>query len=415
MNAPEGALSGVRVLDVTQVMAGAYCSLLLADMGADVIKIERPVTGDDTRRMSASTDVEASPAFVAMNRNKRGLALDLKSAEGADVLRRLVADADILVENFRPGAMDRLGLGYDDLKKINPALVYCSISGFGATGPYRDLGGFDLVAQAMSGLLSVTGTAAGDPVKVGVPICDLNAGLFGAFGVLNAYIHRLTTGQGQHVDTSLLEAGVAATVWESNEYFTSGRAPQPTGSSHRLCAPYQALPTADGHIAVGAANQRVWEKLCTAIGRTDLLDVDRYSSNAKRMLNQHDLAEELGRHLSTRTTAEWVELMRSEGVPCGPIYDMAQVHSDPHMAERGITVRTEHPVLGEVAHLTVPVRMSETPTRVARTAPLLGQHSREVLADNGFDDTEIETLFTAGIVGETVTTDDHTDSVRAAL
>jgi len=398
VNIPAGPLNGIRVIDVTQVMAGAYCSMLLADMGADVVKIERPVTGDDTRRMSASLDPEASRAFVAMNRNKRGVALDLKSSEGADVLRKLVMNADVLVENFRPGTMDKLGLGYEQMRELNPSLVYCSITGFGSTGPYRHHGGFDLVAQAMSGLMSVTGTAESEPVKLGAPMCDLNAGLFGAFGVLNAYIHRLSTGEGQFVDTSLLEAGIAATVWETDEWFATGKTPEPTGSAHRLSAPYQALPTADGYIAVGAANQRVWEALCRAIDRTDLLDRTEFASNAARMQHKADLVRELESHLRSARTEDWITRLRKHGVPCGPIYDISQVHSDPHMIERGVTVTTKHPVLGEVRHLTVPVRLSATPPRIRRTAPLLGQHSREVLTECGYSTEQIDQMLANGSV-----------------
>ncbi|MGW4338050.1 CaiB/BaiF CoA transferase family protein [Rhodococcus koreensis] len=397
-----GALDGLKVLDITQVMAGAYCSLLLADLGADVVKVERPGTGDDTRRMSESADIEASHAFVAMNRNKRGIAVDLKSDAGQEVIRRLAADADVVVENFRPGAMDRLGLGYEHLRAINPGLIYCSVSGFGATGPYRELGGFDLVAQAMSGIMSVTGHPGTDPVKVGVPICDLNAGLFAAFGVVSAYASRLLTGEGQYVDTSLVEAGIAATVWESNEWFGAGRVAEPTGSAHRLAAPYEALGTADGHIAVGAANQRVWTALCTAIGRPDLLEAEQYATNADRLRNRVDLSTALTDHLQHRTTAEWVELLRAQGVPCGPIYDIAAVHRDPHMIDRQVTDTTTHPVLGSVTHLTVPVKLSRTPAQIERTAPLLGQHTREVLLQRGFSEEEFEALLASDAIAETI-------------
>lgn len=398
MNSSQQALAGVKVLDITQVMAGSYCSLLLADMGADVIKVERPHTGDDTRRMSQGSDIEASRAFIAMNRNKRGIAVDLKSPEGAAVIRRLAAEADVVVENFRPGTMDKLGLGFEDLKVVNDSLIYCSVSGFGATGPYRELGGFDLVAQAMSGLMSVTGAHTGEPVKVGVPICDLNAGLFAAFGVLSAYVHRQATGEGQYVDTSLLEAGIATTVWESNEWFEHGTVPGPMGSSHRLAAPYQALRTADGHIAVGAANQRLWETFCRVVGRDDLLADAKYATNAGRLRHRETLAEELSVNMSQRKTGELVDELRAAGVPCGPIYGIDQVHEDPHVRFRGVTTTTEHPVAGEVEHLTVPVKLSRTPARINRTAPLLGQHTREVLTESGFAPQEIDQLLAAGVL-----------------
>jgi crotonobetainyl-CoA:carnitine CoA-transferase CaiB-like acyl-CoA transferase len=395
---PSGALSGVRVLDLTQVMAGAYCSMLLADMGADVIKIERPEGGDDTRRMSRGGDVETSPAFNAMNRNKRGLAVDLKDPRGAEVVRRLARDADVLVENFRPGLLGRFGLGQEDLRAENPALIYCSISGFGATGPYAGRGGYDLVAQAMSGLMSMTGEQGGAPAKVGVPICDLNAGVFAAYGVLSAYIHRLRTGEGQFVDTSLLESGIAYTVWETAMFFSLGEIARPMGSAHRLSAPYEALPTADGWITIGAANQRNWERLCGALGADTLAADPRFADNPARMKHRIELAGELATVLRGRTTAQWLEALHAAGVPSGPLYDIEQVYADPHVQAREMVVETVHPRMGTVRHIGAPVKLSATPSTVRRPAPLLGQHSREVLAEVGIPIAEIDELVSAGVL-----------------
>ncbi|RZU32602.1 CaiB/BaiF CoA transferase family protein [Blastococcus saxobsidens] len=400
------ALAGVRVLDLTQVMAGAYCSMLLADMGADVIKVERPEGGDDTRRMSRGSDVELSPAFNAMNRNKRGLAVDLKDPRGAEVVRRLARDADILVENFRPGLLERFGLGQEALRAENPALIYCSISGFGATGPYAGRGGYDLVAQAMSGLMSMTGEDGGAPAKVGVPICDLNAGVFAAYGVLSAYIHRLKTGEGQFVDTSLLEAGIAYTVWETAMFFATGEVARPMGSAHRLSAPYEALPTADGWIAIGAANQRNWERLCGTLGLSTLLEDPRFADNPARMKHRIELAGELATTLRRRTTAEWLEVLGAAAVPSGPLYDIEQVYADPHVQAREMVVQTVHPRMGTVRHIGSPVKLSATPSAVLRPAPLLGQHSREVLAGSGFAAAEIDELITAGVLLSTPTGED---------
>ncbi|WP_245177202.1 CoA transferase [Geodermatophilus sp. DF01-2] len=395
---PPGALTGVRVLDLTQVMAGAYCSMLLADMGADVVKVERPDGGDDTRRMSRGPDVELSPAFNAMNRNKRGLAVDLKDPRGVDVVRRLARDADVLVENFRPGMLDRLGLGHQALRKLNPELVYCSISGFGATGPYAGRGGYDLVAQAMSGLMSMTGEPGRPPAKVGVPVCDLNAGLFAAYGVLSAYVHRLRTGEGQFVDTSLLEAGVAYTVWETAMFFATGEVARPMGSAHRLSAPYEALPTADGWIAIGAANQRNWERLCAALGDDGLAADPRFADNGARMTHRIELAGELATRLRRRPTAQWLELLHAAGVPSGPLYDIEQVYADPQVQAREMLVETDHPRMGRVRHIGPPVKLSATPAAVRRPAPLLGQHSREVLAETGVPHAEIDELMAAGVL-----------------
>jgi crotonobetainyl-CoA:carnitine CoA-transferase CaiB-like acyl-CoA transferase len=396
--APPGALAGVRVLDLTQVMAGAYCSLLLADMGADVIKVERPEGGDDTRRMSRGPDVEHSPAYNAMNRNKRGIAIDLKDSRGADVVRRLARDADVLVENFRPGLLDRFGLGQEALRAANPALVYCSISGFGATGPYAGRGGYDLIAQAMSGLMSMTGEPGRPPAKVGVPICDLNAGLFGAYGVLSAYVHRLRTGEGQFVDTSLLEAGIAYTVWETAMFFGLGDVARPMGSAHRLSAPYEALPTADGWITIGAANDRNWTRLCTGLGAEHLLQDPRFATNPARMTYRFELAGELATILRQRTTAEWLPVLHAAGVPSGPLYDIEQVYADPHVQAREMVVETIHPRMGAVRHIGAPVKLSGTPSRIRRPAPLLGQHSREVLAEAGMSPAEIDALLAAGVL-----------------
>jgi crotonobetainyl-CoA:carnitine CoA-transferase CaiB-like acyl-CoA transferase len=398
MTTSSGALAGLRVLDVTQVMAGAYCSMLLADMGADVVKVEKPGTGDDTRRMGEFMPHGESPSFMAVNRNKRGVVVDLQDPRGVEVLRRMAADADVLVENFRPGTMARLGLSYEDLRRVNPKLIYCSVSGFGSTGPYAEQGGFDLIAQGMSGIMSFTGDPGGPPVKTGVPICDLNAGMFAAHGVLCAYVHRLRTGVGQYVDTSLLEAGIAYTVWETALLFAMDDVARPTGSAHRLSAPYEAFPTADGWLTIGAANQRNWERLCDAVDRPDLLADERFTNAGTRLAHRTELAEQLRTVLATRTTAQWVEHLRGFGVPCGPIYDIRQVYDDEHVLAREMLVEVQHPRAGRNQQIGVPVKLSETPGRVRSAAPVLGQHTREVLAEAGLPPGEIDDLLAAGIV-----------------
>lgn len=393
-----GPLAGVTVLDLTQVMAGSYCSMLLADMGADVVKVEKPAGGDDTRRMGRFMPHGESPAFMAINRNKRGIVLDLADARGAEVLRRLAEDADVLVENFRPGTMARFGLDYESLREVNPALVYCSISGFGGDGPYAERGGFDLVAQGMSGLLSMTGTPDGEPVKVGVPICDLNAGMHGALGTLSAYVHRLRSGEGQHVDTSLLEAGIATTVWETALWDATGAVAQPTGSAHRLAAPYEALPTADGYLTIGAANQRTWERLCEAVGVPEFLSDDRFREPGDRLANRDALATLLAERLGARSTTDWVEVLTAAGVPCGPLYDIAQVYDDPQVLARDMLVEVEHPAAGTTRQIGVPVKLSGTPAAITRAAPRLGEHSREVLTERGFGASDIDALVEAGVL-----------------
>jgi crotonobetainyl-CoA:carnitine CoA-transferase CaiB-like acyl-CoA transferase len=394
----EMALDGVRVLDATQVMAGPFCCQLLADMGADVIKVEKPNGGDDSRRMGPPFLNGESAAFLAINRNKRGLALDLKRPQGQALFLRLAAWADVLVENFRPGSLEALGLGYEALSASHPELIYCSISGFGQTGPYRERGGYDLVAQGMSGIMSVTGHAGQPPVKVGVPITDLNAGMYAAYGILCAYVRRLRTGRGQLVDTSLFEAGLAYTIWESAGYFATGQTPPPMGSAHRSAAPYQAFRTADGHLTIGAANQANWEKLCQALGRPDLLSDPSFRDNPSRTTRAAQLAAELEKVFVTRPTAEWLELLGPSGMPAGPINDMAAVYADPQVQARGMVVALDHPAAGWVKHIGVPVKLSETPGAIRRPAPTLGQHTDEVLAELGLAPGEVRALRAAGVV-----------------
>ncbi len=391
-------LEGVRVLDYTQIMAGPFCGMLLADMGADVIKLEKP-GGDDSRRMAPPFIAGESAAFLAINRNKRGIVLDLKVDGAREVLHRMVAQSDVLVQNFRRGTLERFGLGYEDAKELNPALIYTHITGFGATGPYSDRGGFDLVAQGMSGLMAATGHPEQTPVKVGVPITDLNAGIYGAYGTLCAYIHRLKTGRGQFVDTSLLEGGIAYTFWESAMYFATGQDPVPMGSAHRLSAPYQAFRTADGHLNIGAANQANWERLVAAIDRQDLLDDERFATNPDRMVNLEALAAALDETFAQKPTAHWLELLERADVPSGPIYDISQVYGDPHIQARGMEVETEHPVAGRVRNIGIPVKLSETPGRIRRSAPALGQHTDEILNEFGYDEAEVTALRDSGAFG----------------
>ncbi|MEE9124319.1 MAG: CoA transferase [candidate division NC10 bacterium] len=391
-------LEGVVVLDVSQVMAGPFCTLLLADMGADVIKTERPQRGDDSRAMGPPFIHGESAAFLAMNRNKRSVALNLKSEEGREVFRLLARRSDILVENFRPGTMESLDLHYEAIQKINPTIIYCSISGFGQTGPYRSRGGFDLVTQGMSGLISVTGHPGSPPTKVGVPISDLNAGIYAAYGVLAAYVHRLKTGEGQHVDTSLLEGAVAYTFWESAIYFATGEIPPPMGSGHRLNAPYQVFQSKDGALSIGAANQSTWEKLCGVLGGQDLAKDPRFLTNADRVRNYQELAASLQPIFLQRTTAEWLTLLETAGVPAGPIYNVAQVYGDPHVQARNMVVDLEHPVAGKIKNIGVPVKLSLTPGQIRQPAPLLGQHTDEVLLWIGLETAELVRLREAGAI-----------------
>lgn len=381
-------LEGVRVVDLTQVMAGPFCTMLLADMGADVIKVEPPGTGDLSRSMGGAEmrlQGDDNAPFLALNRNKRSVALDLKEPADLEAFLALVRTADVLVENFRPGVMARLGLGYAELAAINPGLIYASISGFGQTGPYASRPGFDLIAQGMAGIMSVTGEADGAPVKCGVPIADLAAGLYAANGVLAAYIVRQRTGRGQQLETSLFEAALALSVWESTEYWATGRPPRRHGSAHRLNAPYQAFRTRDGYVTLAALTPQQWRQLCTTLGRPELEEDPSFATNDQRMANLPRLVEEIETALAAETTDEWVGRFLEAGVPAGALLDYQQVFDDPHARARRMVEAVEHPVEGTIRTLGFPLKMGDTPLRVRRPPPLLGEHTEEVLREVGIE------------------------------
>ncbi|MSU89342.1 CoA transferase [Rhodobacteraceae bacterium 2CG4] len=392
-------LDGLRVLDLSQVMAGPFCCMLLGDMGADVIKVEPPGVGDQTRKsMGFRMKGEDSPGFLALNRNKRSIALDLKSEAGRLVLHRLVETADILVENARPGVMKRLHADYDTVSKINPRLIYASISGFGQTGPWATRPGFDLIAQAMSGVLSATGTLGGDPVKCGLPVADLGAGMFAAYGILSAVVGRERSGRGQYIDTSLFDAAVALSVWESTEYWATGNSPQPLGTANRMSAPYQAFRGADGYFVIGAANQRLWLKLCGLLDRPDIRDDPRFLENVDRMNNREELAEVLQRIFVQKPADHWVSALLDIGVPAGPINDYHRALGSDHAQAREAAIRIPHPVEGEFNALGFAAKLSDTPAQVHCAPPLLDQHRDELLAELGLESAQGE-LAAAGAFG----------------
>jgi crotonobetainyl-CoA:carnitine CoA-transferase CaiB-like acyl-CoA transferase len=391
-----GPLQGLKVLELAQIMAGPTCGMMLADLGADVVKVERVPGGDDTRMMNRPSVRGESAAFMAMNRNKRGIALNLKLPSAQEALKRMVARADVVTENYRKGTMEKLGLGYEALKALNPGLIYCSISGYGRTGPYADKGGYDLVAQGMSGLMSITGEPGRAPAKSGAPVCDINAGILAALGIAAAYVHRLKTGEGQLVDTSLFEAGIQQTYWQSAIYFASGEVPGPGGSAHHLSAPYQAFRAADGWLTIGGANQANWERLVRVLGAPEWLADERFGTNADRMKNLPALTQLMNARLKTRSVRAWTAALEAEGVPCGPINSIADMASDPQTAARAMVVELDHPSAGATRALGLPIKLSATPGKVARPAPLLGQHTREVLGEYGFSAREIEDLVRSG-------------------
>jgi crotonobetainyl-CoA:carnitine CoA-transferase CaiB-like acyl-CoA transferase len=396
---PAGPLSGLKVIDLSHVMAGPTCTMLLADMGADVIKVEKIPGGDDAHRMVPPMIGDESAAFLIMNRNKRGIAVDLKTDAGRSALSRILESADVLVENYRRGTMERMGLGYETLHALNPRLIYCSISGFGRTGPYADRGGFDLVAQGMSGLMSVTGEGPGrPPMKAGSPVTDVTAGILACVGILAALYSRASTGQGQWVDTSLFEAGIMHTYWQSAICFATGKSPGAMGSAHPLNAPYQAFPTSDGWITVGAANQTNWLHLLEALEAPELGDDPRFAENAGRMSHLPELTAALTPFFQTRSSAEWLDRLQKVGVPAGPVLDIRQMHADPQALAREMIVETTHPTAGKVKALGLPIKFSETPGSVTRPAPRFGQDTGDVLRDAGFTDAEIKQMAATGAV-----------------
>jgi len=387
------ALEGIRVLDVTQVMAGPFCAMQLCDMGADVIKVEPP-EGDSTRRMAGASGTD-SPGFNAVNRGKRGIVLDLKSARGQAAFHRLVRRADIVIENYRPGVMRGFGLDYASLAPDHPALIYASISGYGQTGPDAAKGGFDLIAQGVSGLMSVTGEPGRPPAKVGVPLTDLGAALFALSGVLAALHYRNRTGRGQHIDTSLVEAGIALSVWESAQYFSEGVIPEPLGSAHRMFAPYQAIRCADGYITLGSANDRLFQRLCDLLGHPEWVTEADFANDTLRVRNRAELAARIERITSTGTRHHWLAAFEAAGIPCGPINNYAETFADPQVLARNMVVDVEHPSLGRVRTVGSPVKMSETPPIAARPAPRLGEHTIEVLREAGYSEEELRSWATA--------------------
>src|SRR3984893_4380281 len=379
-----GPLTGLKVVDLTHVMAGPTCTLMLADMGAEVIKIEKIPAGDDTRYMLPPKVGTEAASFLMMNRNKKGIALDLKTAGGARGLRRLIGSAGWVVGDSGPGVMDRLGFGYAEIARDHPALIYCSLSGFGRTGPYKHRRGFDLVAQAMSGIMSFTGEKPdGPPVKCGAPLSDITAGILAALGILAAYTHRLKTGKGQWVETSLFEAALVQTYWQAAIALATGVAPKAMGSAHPLNAPYQAFEAADKWIVVGGANRKHWLLMLEAIGAPELADDERFSDGPARMAHLGDLAAELSKRFRTRGSAHWLEALDGKGVPCGPVLDTLQALADPQTAAREMVVEVEHATLGPVKTIGLPVKFSGTPGKVRTGAPVLGQHTEEILREHG--------------------------------
>ncbi len=394
-----GPLAGLKVIELAHIMAGPVCGLMLADLGAEVIKVEKVPGGDDSRRFLPPEIGGESAAFMMMNRNKRGMAIDLKHPRGQALLRDMLTRADVVIENYRKGTMERLGLGYDTLKKDNPGLIYCEISGFGRSGPYAERAGFDLIAQGMSGLMSITGEGPGrPPVKVGAPVTDITAGILGAMGVLAAVVARQSSGRGQRVDTSLFEAGIVHSYWQSAIALATGVSPGPMGSAHPLNAPYQAFESADGWLNLGAANQANWLRLLEVIEAPELAGDPRFADNQARITNLAELVETLAPYFKTRTTTDWIARLEAAGVPAGPVLSVGEMHADPQTRAREMVVEVAHGTLGPMETLGLPVKLSETPGGVARGAPSYGEHTREILLEHGYTPEDVDRLIEAGVV-----------------
>jgi crotonobetainyl-CoA:carnitine CoA-transferase CaiB-like acyl-CoA transferase len=393
-----GPLHGIHVIELAQIMAGPTCGLLLADMGADVITLEKLPGGDDTRGYREPA-VSGEPAsFMMLNRNKRSIALDLKAPGGVDVAKRLIAGADVVIENYRRDTLDKLGLGYSVLAALNPRLIYCAISGYGRTGPYADKGGFDLIAQGFAGIMSITGEPGGPPAKSGTSVADINAGILAALGIVGALLERATTGRGQLVETSLMEAAVQQTYWQAAMFFATGINAGPTGSAHILTAPYQAFATRDGWINVGGANQANWERIARVIGRPELIGDPRFARNSDRMRNTTELTTLISERLRERPSADWLHDFEAAGVPVGPVNRIGDMLTDPQVAARNMVVEVDHPRAGRTRSLGMPIKFGTGAADMTRPAPLFGQHSREILAGLGYSADDIAALERSGTV-----------------
>lgn len=401
MNGPlPGPLQGIRVLDLTRVLAGPYCTMFLGDLGAEVVKIEQPGVGDDTRSWGPPFVGGESAYFLCINRNKRSLSLDLKSDRGTELLRRLAESADVLVENFRPGTMDRFGLGEKDLRKANPRLIYASLSGFGADGPMRDWPGYDLIVQAWGGLMSITGAPDGEPTKVGVAIIDIVAGLMLGKTIVAALFARERHGIGQKIETSLLEAEVACLINTGSNYLLGGKIPGRWGNAHPSIVPYQSFKTRDSFLVVGVASEGIWRRFCHVIERPELADDARFAKNPERVEHRAELISVLTDLFLERDTSTWITLLGDAGIPCAPVQTIDQVFGSPQVHHREMLVQVQHPTAGTLPMAGLPVKLSATPASIRLAPPLLGQHSEEVLqAWLGMDEDAVANLKSAGVIG----------------
>lgn len=384
-----GALDGIKVLDLTRVLAGPYCTMILGDLGAEVIKVEAPGGSDDTREWGPPFAGGESAYYLCVNRNKRAITLDLKSDKGIEVIKELVKRSDIVIENFKHGTMEKWGIGYEELKNINPGIIHCSITGFGHNGPYKDLPGYDFIIQAMSGLMSITGTKESGPLKVGVAISDLVTGQYAAIGILAALQERNRSGVGQSIDISLFDSQIATLANVASNYLISGKVPQRLGNQHPNIVPYQSLPTLDGEMAVAVGNDRQFAKFVHVLGLADLAEDERFVTNNKRLQHRDELIEILSERMKEKPASEWLGLLREQGIPAGPINTVADMFDDPQVQARQMIREIDHPTAGKIRLTGSPLKLSRTPIEVKRHPPLAGEHTEEVLQEIGYSVEEI--------------------------
>ena len=386
------ALDGIRIIDFSKALAGPYCTMLLADMGAEVIKVEMPGSGDDSRGWGPPFIEGEAAYFLSVNRNKKSITLNLKDPKAKEIALKIIEKADIVLESNRPGVMTKLGLDYETVKKINPGIIYCSISGFGQTGPYSKRPGFDQVIQGYGGIMGLTGEKGGGPLKVGIAVTDIATGMFAATGILTALYHRERTGQGQHVDASMLDGQVSWLTYQAGRYLASGNVPQRIGSAHPLIVPYQDFEASDGFINIAAGNDNLWKKFCAVTDLSDIADDPKFATNPKRVENRDEVVEIVSKKINTKTMQEWLDILNDAGVPCGPIYTVDQIFKDPQVLAREMLVEVDHPKCGKIQVTGSPIKLSETPAEITTPPPMLGEHNSSILQEFGFSEEDITKL-----------------------